>query len=155
MRLMVDAANFLRTLRLQMRFGEMSRAPLQLLRLELQGRTAECDWMARPSDNWDTDLPPLVRDRNVSSQALLDAIALRELLFDALPGIHSAVFRGFRQSADEPPELIITGRVSREAEQVSRYVGSVTMRAKLWGFRFCLENGVLEPMQLDELAVSA
>ena len=155
MRLMFEAANFVRSLRLQMRFGEMSRAPLRLLRLELHGDTAECDWMARPSDIWDADLPPLVRDRNASIQALLDAIALRELLFGALPEVQSGAFRAFRQSAGEPPDLIITGTVSRESEQLSRYVASVTMRAKLWGFEFCLEDGVLEPMQLDELAVSA
>ena len=155
MRLMFEAANFVRSLQLQMRFGEMSRAPLQLLRLELHGEFAECDWMARPADIWDADLPPLVRDRNASSQALLDAIALRELLFGAMSGVRSADFRVFRQSAGEPPELIITGTVSRETEQVSRYVASPAMRAKLWGFHFCLEGGVLEQMQVQELAVSA
>jgi hypothetical protein len=155
MRLMFEAANFVRSLQLQMRFGEMSRAPLRLLRLELHGEFAECDWMARPADTWDADLPTLVRDRNASAQALQDAIALRELLFGALPGVRSAEFRVFRQSAGDPPDLIITGTLARHAEQVSRYVASVTMRAKLWGFQFCLEDGVLEPMQFEELAVSA
>jgi hypothetical protein len=155
MKLMFEVANFVRGLQLQMRFGEMSRAPMRLLRLELHGDAAQCDWMARPADAWDADLPRLVRERNASVQALQDAVALRELLFDLLPAVYNAEFRGFRQAAGEPPDLIISGTVSREEEQVSRYVASLTMRAKLWGFHFCLQDGVLEPMQMDELAVSA
>ena len=137
-------ADFVRGLRTQMRFGELSRAPLQLLRLQLEGETAEYDWIARPPDPWDAALPGRERDRNASLQALLDAMALREMLFCVLPGVRSAEFRAFRQSAREPPRVVIAGTVTREAPAVLR-VPSPAMRAKLYGFHFCLDDGVLRP----------
>ena len=83
-------------------------------------------------------------------QALLDAMALREMLFCVLPGIRSAEFRAFRQSAREPPRVVIAGTVTREAPAVLR-VPSPAMRAKLYGFHFCLDDGVLRP-QFSEIA---
>jgi hypothetical protein len=142
-------AQFIRCVRARRRFGELSRAPLRLLRLELEGQTAGCDWMVRPPDPWDADLRHDVRDRNASWQALRDAIALRDLLFAALPGIRSAAFRAFRQSAREPPELIIVGSISREALAEQR-VSSLVMRAKLYGFQFCLEEGKLQALHWRE-----
>ena len=142
-------ADFVRGLRTQMRFGELSRAPLQLLRLQLEGETAEYDWIARPPDPWDAALPSRERDRNASLQALLDAMALREMLFCVLPGIRSAEFRAFRQSAREPPRVVIAGTVTREAPAVPR-VPSPAMRAKLYGFHFCLDDGVLRPQSSED-----
>jgi hypothetical protein len=144
-----DAANFVRVLRTRMRFGELSRAPLHLLRLQLQGETAECDWMARAPDPWDADLLTGVGERNASSQALLDSMAVREQLFETLTDIRHADFRVFRQWARESPELIITGRVTREDPAVLR-VTSPVMRAKLLGFHFSLIDGVLVPLQVEE-----
>jgi hypothetical protein len=144
-----EVADFVRTLRRQRRFGELSRAPLRLLRLELRDDTAECDWIARPPDIWDADLRCAVRDHNESLQALLDAIAVRNLVFDALPNINCAVLRAFRQPAREPSELMILGTVSREAPVVHR-VSSLVMRAKLYGFCFCIEDGFLRPLQQVE-----
>ena len=142
-------ADFVRGLRTHMRFGELSRAPLQLLRLQLEGETAEYDWIARPPDPWDAALPGRERDRNASLQALLDAMALREMLFCVLPGIRSAEFRAFRQSAREPPRVVIAGTVTREAPAVLR-VPSPAMRAKLYGFHFCLDDGVLRPQSSED-----
>ena len=142
-------ADFVRGLRTQMRFGELSRAPLQLLRLQLEGETAEYDWIARPPDPWDAALPGRERDRNASLQALLDAMALREMLFCVLPGIRSAEFRAFRQSAREPPRVVIAGTVTQEAPAVLR-VPSPAMRAKLYGFHFCLDDGVLRPQSSED-----
>jgi len=142
-------ADFVRGLRTQMRFGELSRAPLQLLRLQLEGETAEYDWIARPPDPWDAALPGRERDRNASLQALLDAMALREMLFCVLPGIRSAEFRAFRQSAREPPRVVIAGTVTREAPAVLR-IPSPAMRAKLYGFHFCLDDGVLRPQSSED-----
>jgi hypothetical protein len=45
--------DFVRSLRIQARFGELSRAPLRLLRVQLSGETVECDWVARSADRWD------------------------------------------------------------------------------------------------------
>ena len=42
-----EVGEFVRKIRARMRFGELSRAPLRLLRLELRGDTAQCDWLAR------------------------------------------------------------------------------------------------------------
>ena len=138
-RQMFDISNFIRSLRIQARFARLSRAPLRLLRLELRGDAAECDWVARPPDQWDADLAEEVRERNFSLQALEDAMTVRELLFFTVPELSSAVLRVFRPGAQGRSELLITGTVSRE-EQLPPNVSSLTMRAKLSGFRFRLAD---------------
>jgi hypothetical protein len=42
--------------------------------------------------------------------------------------------------------LIVTGRVTRERETGTE-VASIAMRAKLLGFQFLMEDGVLENLQ--------
>ena len=149
MRQLWQVADFVRSMRRQMRFGEISRAPLRLLRVELRDDTAECDWMLRSPDVWDGSLRRGVQDRNQSLQALLDAMAVRNLVFDAFPNINCAVLKVFRQPAREPPELMVLGTVSREAPAMHR-VSSLMMRAKLYGFCFCIEDGFLRPLQQVE-----
>ncbi|HTD21103.1 MAG TPA: hypothetical protein VK738_00455 [Terriglobales bacterium] len=144
--------DFVRRLRTQLRFGALSRAPLCLLRLELKGVVAECEWVARPPDPWDADLPRAVGEHNASLQALEDAMAVRQLLFYLLPGVESAVFRVYRQSTAEAAELIITGEVTREEPNLR--VLSLAMRAKLCGFHFWLAEGTLETLQPEEYAIS-
>jgi hypothetical protein len=146
-----EFGNFVRGLRTRMRFGEFSRAPLRLLRLQLQDEKAECDWLARSPDEWDAALRPLVREQQASLQALHDAMKLREMLFDALPVVRTGELRAFRQSAREPPYPIIIGTVTREepAENVKK-ISSIAMRAKLYGFKFWLEDGVLVPLESIE-----
>jgi hypothetical protein len=122
------------------------------LRLELEGESVECDWMARPPDPWDADLPRQTAEHHSSLQALEDAIAVRDLLFETLPEAQSAAFRVFRQTGREPPELIIGGTVTRDAGG-RQEVSSLAMRAKLCGLRFRLEDGILEGLQSEELAV--
>lgn len=149
MKHLLQVADFVRGLRAQMRFGELSRAPLRLLRLQLYGETAEVSWMMRPVDVWDAALPRRERDRIASLQALQDAMALRKMLFAVLPEVQTAELRAFRQSAREPPHLIIAGHVTREAPAVLR-VTSPAMRAKLYGFRFRLDDGVLGPLEVED-----
>jgi hypothetical protein len=149
MRQLWEVADFVRNVRRQLRFGELSRAPLRLLRVELREDTAECDWILRPPDVWDDSLRRPARDRNESLQALADAISVRNLLFNALPKIDCAVLRAFRQPAREPPEMVILGTVSREMPAVHR-VSSLVMRAKLFGFCFCFEDGLLRPLQVGD-----
>jgi hypothetical protein len=153
MRMLWGIADFGRAVRRQMRFGELSRAPLKLLRLEWRGDVAECDWLARPADEWDQDLPRQVSDGNASEQALRDAIAVRELLFYALPAVDTASLRVYRQSAGGTHELIITGTVTR-GEEVPRNVLSTAMRAKLLGFQFWSEGGILGALQTEECTMS-
>jgi len=86
-----EIADFVRNLHRRLRFGELSRAPLKLLRLELRGDEAECEWVARPADPWDAVLPPSVGERHASLQALEDSLAVRSLLFSAIPTLSSAV----------------------------------------------------------------
>jgi hypothetical protein len=139
-----EVADFVRRLRREMRFGELSRAPLRLLRLELSGDRVACDWIARPPDVWDASLRQRERERKESEQTLLDAIRVRDLLFDALPQVESAVLRAFRSSAArEPPDLILTGTAGRETPPILR-VSSLVMRAKLYGFQFELKDGILQ-----------
>jgi hypothetical protein len=144
-----DLHNALIRFRVQLRFGRLSRAPLRLLRLEWGGGHIECDWVARVPDEWDRDLPRPLSDANASLQALEDAIFVRELLFYTVPDISSATLRVYRQFGDEPAELIIAGTVSKP--ESSRWtVRSLAMQAKLCGFHFCLDNGKLNPIQVEQ-----
>jgi hypothetical protein len=149
-----EAACFVRKLRIRLRFGKLSRAPLKLLRLELRGNSAECEWMARPADPWDSFLPAGDGERNASLQALQDAMAVRELLFATLPDLQTATFRVYRESQEETSELIITGTLESNCEVASN-VRSPAMRAKLFGFQFWMENGVLGALQSEEYAVTS
>ena len=153
MRQLWEASDFLRKLRVQMRFGKLSRAPLKLLRFGLRGEMAECEWMARPADAWDADLPPSVGKRNASSQALEDSLAVREMLFAAMPSVSSAVFRVYRAVQGAEAELIIVGTVDRD-ERVAGNIRSLAMRAQLFGFRFWMDNGILGTLQSSECATS-
>src|SRR2546423_8406668 len=76
MRQVYEVAEFVRATRRRLRFGELSRAPSQILRLQLRGDFAECDWMTRPPDVWDSKLPLPARNESTSRQALADAMAL-------------------------------------------------------------------------------
>lgn len=152
MKALWEAADFLRRLRRRLRFGELSRARLQLLRMEVRGDTAECEWIARPPDPWDFDLPADIAHRNHTFQALRDAIAIRELMFDMISDIQTAKLRVYRQSGSSA-ELIITGTVSREDQPPFR-VSSIAMQAKLCGLHFTLEDGVLGALSTKEHKLS-
>jgi hypothetical protein len=157
MKALWEASEFVHKLRGQLRFGRLSRAPLKLLRFEVRGEAAECEWMARPADAWDADLPLGFGERNASAQALEDSLAVREMLFAAMPGVSSAVFRVYRAvetaQAGAEADLIIVGTVERD-EQVAGNIRSLAMRAKLFGFRFWMDNGVLGTLQSSECATS-
>jgi hypothetical protein len=144
-----EIADFVRKLRRQMRFGELSRAPLRLLRFEMRGDEATCEWTARPPDSWDADLSAGVREQNEALQALRDAVQVRELLFSVLPEVQSAHFRVYRRCGGEPPELIITGALSRDDEPPAN-IPSLAMRAKLYGLHFILDDGSLQALQTQE-----
>src|ERR1051325_7050480 len=114
MKAISQVAEFLWKLRMHLRFCELSRAPLQLLRFEIAAESATCEWLSRDADPWDSDLEPTTRDGNVTLQALLDAIALRHMLFSSIPEIREAKFRVYRQLDSQTRELIIAGLVSKD-----------------------------------------
>jgi hypothetical protein len=143
-----DASHFFRDFRVHMRFGDLTRAPLRLLRFQLLGDLAECDWVAREADPWDADLPASAGRRHASLQALKDAIDVRNLLFYSLPGTDRALLRVYR-SGPGYDELIITG-ISERSDRYAKSVRSVAMRAQLLGFRFSMDNGILNERPLDE-----
>jgi len=153
MRYLCEIGDFIRRIRVQARFGTLSREPLRLLRLQLSGTLIECEWIAREADQWDASLPRYVRERNISAQALEDAITVKKLLFSLMPDVDAALLRVYRRLSDESPELIITGTVRRN-EQPTFSVHSLVMRAKLCGLQFSLEDGILGTLRPDEQAVS-
>jgi hypothetical protein len=142
-----EVAEFFWKLRTGMRFGALSRAPLQLLRFEVRAENAECEWVARAPDPWDVDLLAEIRDRNAALQALLDSIALRQAIFSSIREVREAKFRVYRQTSCGTRELIITGLVSRD--DAPPRVSSLVMRAKLYGLHFSIQDGMLEPLQLE------
>jgi hypothetical protein len=143
-----EAVDFCHQIRRQLRFGELSRSQLRLLRLELKGDVAECEWMARAADIWDAGLRARTRNCNASLQALHDALAVRDLIFSEMAEVKTATLRAYRETAGQAPELIIAGVVERGAG-APRGIRSVAMRAKLQGLRFWLDDGILEALQQD------
>ena len=138
-----EFARFISRVRKQMRQGELSREPVKILRLEWRPEAVQCDWMMRPPDRWDAHVPPYVARENQTSQALRDALMLRNMIFKGFPGAEKADLRMFRLDADGQLELMMTGSIARN-EQFYERVPSMAMRAKLCGFHFTLANGGLE-----------
>lgn len=136
---------FVRALRVQLRFGELTRAPLRLLRFEIVDNGVECDWLARPADAWDASLSRSIQRRHASLQALRDAIDVRNLLFDVMPHVENASFRVYREGTHHKREMIIAGSSQRN-DQSSRDLHSLVMHAKVLGFRFDLEGDSLRAL---------
>lgn len=132
-----------------MRFGDLSRMPLHLLRFEIAGSCATCELMARDPDPWDFDLAPNTYDRNATMQALLDAMAVRRLLFHTLSSVTEVKIRVYRPPQPGRRELIITGLMTRD-DIVPPRVSSTVMRAKLYGLRFSMQEGELAPLPTEE-----
>lgn len=145
MKAVYEVAEFLWKLRTRLRVGELSRAPLQLLRFEMAAESATCEWLSREADLWDSDSAPTIRHGNATLQALLDAIALRHMLFSSIPEIREAKFRVYRQLESQTRELIITGLLSKN--DTPPQVASLVMRAKLYGLHFSIQEGVLAPLE--------
>jgi hypothetical protein len=151
---LLQFGEFIRRIRTRIQFGDLSRAPLGLLRIEWSGQTAECECVARQPDPWDAGLPHHVGQRHASIQALRDAIAVRGLLFRIFPDLFSAEIRVFRRASGERLQLIVAGNVSRD-QRAPAAVRSLAMRAKLLGFHFWLDEGVLEDLQPEEVGVNS
>ena len=138
-----DVGRFVRVVRKRMRIGEHSREPVKVLRIEWRVEVVECDWLMRPADPWDTDLPPRLARENQTLQALRDALDLRMTIFQAFPSVMRAELRMFQADANNQLELMMTGSVARTNEVLER-VASIVMRARLCGFQFNLASGVLQ-----------
>jgi hypothetical protein len=144
-----NASHFLHGLLVQLRFGELTRAPLRLLRLNILGENVKCDWVARAPDPWDDDLTSAVRSRHATLQTLRDAIDVRALLFATLPSTQTAHLRVYREFPNDPREIVILGSTQRN-DHSSRSVHSLVMRAKILGFRFHLDGDELRKIQIEE-----
>jgi hypothetical protein len=145
MKILTEIARFLRRTRRQLRSGELSREPLQLLRVEWKGDLLECDWLMRPVDPWDRYLPPELAAENQTLQALRDALKLRAIIFRSFPAVGLAHLRMFRADKNHQLELVMTGSVNRWDEEFHR-IPSVRMRAKMCGFRFTMADGAMSRM---------
>jgi hypothetical protein len=135
-------AKFVKQVRSKLRTGELSREPVKLLRLEWKPERVECDWLMRPPDPWDAYIPPHKARENETSQALKDALTLRNMIFKAFPAAEMAELRMFRLEADQL-DLMMTGTIARN-DQFYERVPSMAMRAKLCGFHFTLAHGAFE-----------
>jgi hypothetical protein len=153
MKELLDAVEFLGRARRRLRFGALSREPLTLLRFEWRGDWMECDFLMRPPDPWDKDVPVHVARENQTLQALRDALTLREVVFKSFPAVMNATLRMFRADAGHHLELVMTGDVNRSNEACER-VASLAMRARLCGFHFNLEEGVFGRMTPASLSCS-
>ncbi len=142
MRVLTEIAKFLRRTRRQLRSGELSREPLQLLRVEWKGDLVECDWLMRPVDPWDECLPPELATENQTLQAFRDALKLRAVIFRSFPAVGLADLRMYRADENHCLQLVMMGSVNRWDEEFHR-VPSVMMRAKMCGFRFTVAEGVM------------
>lgn len=149
-----EIAEFVRRLRAQARFVDLSRAHMNFLRLEIHGDAAECDWLARPADEWDSGLDPRIAAVRASTQALRDAVDVRSLIFSILPDVRSAELRAYRKTNSGSLELIISGTV-RKHELVPVGIRSVAMRAKLFGLKFWLVDGALQNLRPEEYAMNS
>ncbi len=145
MKALFETSGFLRRARKKLRFGEMSREPLLLLRVEWKGDSVECDWLMRPVDPWDKYLPQRLATENRTLQALRDALQLREIIFRCFPAVGIAHLRMFRADEEHRLELVMTGSVDRSNEILHR-VASIAMRARLCGFHFNMTDGSLRRM---------
>ena len=134
------ASDFLGRVRRKLRFGALSREPLLLLRFQWKGDSVECDWLMRPADPWDKDLPAHLAKEHQTLQALRDALSLREAIFKSFPAVINAELLMFRADSEHRLELMMTGKVNRHSDAFER-VASVAMRAKLCGFNFTLDAG--------------
>jgi hypothetical protein len=145
MKPIVDTIEFFHAMRRQMRFGEFSRLPIRVYRVQVMDDSAECDWFMRLPDPWDIHLAPRRQQEHRTEQALRDALKIRELIFSSFPGVQRAGLRMYREQEGLAPELMMIGDVERETYGL-RSVASLVMRAKLCGFRFSLAGGALERM---------
>jgi hypothetical protein len=148
MKPILDTIEFFHAVRSQMRFGKFSRLPIRVYRFEIAGDAAECDWFMRPSDPWDIHLSERVQQEHFTEQALRDALKIRELILRGFPQIQHAGLRMYREQEEASPELMMIGDVERKIHEL-RSVASLVMRAKLYGFRFSLADGVLERIAPD------
>jgi len=147
-------SQFLQGLRFQMRFGELSRAPIRLLRFQMVDNVVECEWLARSLDPWDADLSRNVQQRHASLQSLRDAIDVRAMLFDLMPQMETAYLRAYRESQNYERELIIEGFAQRN-DHAARNVHSLVMRAKILGFRFDIKGDELRTISASGLTIHA
>jgi hypothetical protein len=143
MNLIREAAAFVKQSRTRLCQGEYTRAPLTILRLEWRGDSVECDWLIRPPDVWDRDLPERKALEHQTLQAFRDALALRDMVFNSFSAVLEARLRMYRADDNHQLELLMIGKTTR-LDRYSERVASLAMRAKLSGFQFVVTNGVLE-----------
>jgi hypothetical protein len=105
-------------------------------------KEAWCDWLARPTDEWDAYIPPHASTRNFTVQALEDAIKVRAMVFSVLGEVHTAELKAFRPVPNGERELVLAGTVFRDDKLPARHT-SLAMQAKLLGFHFTVADGSL------------
>lgn len=103
-----------------------------------------------PTLKQDATLPRAIGERHAPLQALKDAIQVRSLLLRLIRNVQTTVLQIYRRSSGDALELIVRGKVHR-GERAPAAVRSLAMRAKLYGFQFGLDDGVLEPLPAEKL----
>ena len=131
MKELLHAADFLGRVRRRLRFGALSREPLLLLRFEWKGDSVECDWLMRPPDPWDKDLPEHLAKENQTLQALRDALSLREVIFESFPAVINAELRMFRADARTSAGTVDDWQSEPRQRSFLSALLQLAMRAKL------------------------
>jgi len=141
MKLIHEAAQFLKLARKSLRRGEATREPLTILRFEWRGDTVECDWLIRAASLAERErtVQPAVEPQ--TQQAFRDALDLRQLVFESFPAVMQARLRMFRSNRNHQLELLMVGQVNRLDQSFEREPLLMT-RARLSGFQFVLSDGV-------------
>lgn len=152
MKLLYLASRFLESVRIRMQRRWLPRRPLDILRVEAFPSMAfvSCDLLVRGPAAWNPTYSSGAWARLQSQQTLLDALALRRLIFRSFPNARTAQLRIFRTAPSGTHELVLIGNVQRDDGDLSKGA-TPAIQAKMYGFSFVLSDGALRDMTMEFL----
>jgi hypothetical protein len=146
-------SRFLESLGMGKHSHVLPQIPMDILRFEMipAHERVNCDLMLRRIGSWDPAAVVGTRAKLQTQQTLLDALALRRLLFRNFPDISRARLRIFRTSNGGARELVLVGNIEANVGDMARG-SSPEIQAKVCGFSFALADGILRDMTAERLS---